>query len=194
MAAAPYPWLRFYGDVPPTLDYPAATLYEALAATAARFPDAVAWDFLGTTSTYRRLIADIDRCATMLAALGLAHGERLLVSLPTSPQAVIAFYAANKLGAVPAFIHPLSTAPEIAHYIDASGARIALALDAFYGTLAAAAPRRPLETILLARIPDYLSVAKRFGFWLTKGRKIPSVPQDPRVRWWSDVMARNYPE
>jgi long-chain acyl-CoA synthetase len=188
------PWLRYYGPVPHSLSYPEVTLYEAIAATAQRRPDAIAWDFLGTTSTYRQLLADIDRCANALAALGLRRGERILISMPTSPQGVIAFYAANKLGAVPAMIHPLSTAPEIAHYLDASGARIALALDAFYGTLAAAAPRRPLETILLARIPDYLSPAKRFGFWLTKGRKIAPVPADPRVHWWSGFMARSYPQ
>jgi len=191
---APRPWLRYYGHVPKSLDYPQVTLYEAIAATARRRPEAIAWDFLGTTSTYRRLLADIDRCADALAALGLRRGERILISMPTSPQGVIAFYAANKLGAIPAMIHPLSAAPEIAHYIDASGARIALALDAFYGTLAAATPKRPLETILLARIPDYLSIAKRLGFWLTKGRKIAPVPADPRVHWWSGLMARNYPE
>jgi long-chain acyl-CoA synthetase len=194
MPCAPRPWLRYYGHVPEKLSYPEVTLYEALAATAQRRPDAVAWDFLGTTSTYRQLLADIERCADALAALGLRRGERLLISMPTSPQGVIAFYAANRLGVVPAMIHPLSTASEIAHYIDASGARIALALDAFYGTLAAAAPKRPLQTILLARIPDYLSFAKRFGFWLTKGRKIAPVPVDARVRWWSDIMARSYPE
>jgi long-chain acyl-CoA synthetase len=190
----PYPWLRFYGRVPPTLSYPEVTLYEAVAATAQRLPEAIAWDFLGTRSSYRRLIADIDRCAGALAALGLRAGARFLISMPTSPQGVIAFYAANKLGAVPALIHPLSAAPEIAHYLDASGARIALALDAFYGTLAAAAPKRPLEKILLARIPDYLAPIKRFGFWLTKGRKIAPVPADARVRWWSEVMGGTYPE
>jgi len=189
MAAAPHPWLRFYGNVPATLSYPEVTLYEALAATARRVPDAVAWDFLGATSTYRRLIEDVDRCAGALAALGLRRGERLLISMPTSPQGVIAFYAANRLGAVPALIHPLSTAPEIAHYLDASGARIALALDAFYGTLAAAQPKRPLEMILLARIPDYLPPLKKLGFRLTKGRKIAPVPADARVRWWSQAMA-----
>ncbi|MFY9316945.1 MAG: AMP-binding protein [Burkholderiales bacterium] len=183
------PWLRFYGHVPETLRYPEVTLYEAVAATARRLPDAVAWDFFGATSTYRQLVADIDRCADALAALGLGKGERLLISMPTSPQGVIAFYAANKLGAVAAMIHPLSTAPEIAYYLDASGARIALALDAFYGTLAAAAPKRPLERILLARIPDHLPFAKKLGFLLTKGRKIRAVPADARVRWWSQVMA-----
>ena len=192
--SAARPWLRYYGHVPPSLDYPEVTLYEAIAATAQRRPDAIAWDFLGTTSTYSQLLADIDRCANALAALGLRKGERILISMPTSPQGVIAFYAANKLGAVPAMIHPLSTAPEIAHYVDASGARIALALDAFYGTLAAAQPKRPLETILLARIPDYLSPVKRLGFWLTKGRKIAPVPADPRVQWWSGFMARSFPE
>ena len=109
--------------------------------------------------------------------------------MPTSPQGVIAFYAANRLGALPAMIHPLSTAPEIAQYLDASGARIALTLDAFYGTLAAATPKRPLEKIVLARIPDYLSPLKQLGFWLAKGRKIPPVPPDPRVRWWRGLMA-----
>jgi long-chain acyl-CoA synthetase len=189
----PRPWLRYYGGVPETLRYPEATLYEVLAETARRRPNAVAWDFFGTTSTYLRLLADIDHCADSLAALGLGRGERMLISMPTSPQGVIAFYAANKLGAVPAMIHPLSTAPEIAHYIDASGARIALALDAFYGSLAAAAPRRPLEKILLARIPDYLSPVKRFGFWLTKGRRIASVPADRRVHWWTHEMAGSRP-
>jgi len=187
------PWLRYYGNVPPSLSYPEVTLYQAVAATAARVPDALAWDFLDTTSTYRAFLASIDACANALAALGLATGERILISMPTSPQGVIAFYAANKLGAVPALIHPLSTAPEIEHYLNASRARIALTLDAFYERFANIKPKLPLETLILARIPDYLSPVKKFGFWLTKGRKIPKVPADTRVRWWSDIMAGPHP-
>ncbi|MBE0613147.1 MAG: AMP-binding protein [Burkholderiales bacterium] len=187
------PWLRYYGKVPHSLSYPEITLYQAVAATAARVPDEIAWDFLDTTSTYRTFLASIDACANALAALGLSAGERILISMPTSPQGVIAFYAANKLGALPALIHPLSTAPEIEHYLNASGARIALTLDAFYARFAAVKPRRPLQTLILARIPDYLSPLKKFGFWLTKGRKIPGVPADARVRWWSDLMAAAHP-
>jgi long-chain acyl-CoA synthetase len=117
------PWLRYYGSVPPSLDYPRVTLYEAVAATAQRVPDAIAWDFLDTTSTYRQLVADIDAFANALAAVGLKAGDRMLISMPTSPQGVIAFYAANKLGAVAALIHPLSTAREV----EGSGSRRAAA-------------------------------------------------------------------
>ena len=183
------PWLRFYGKVPASLEYPEVTLYEALAATAQRVPDAIAWDFFGTRATYRQLLADVDRCAAALAAEGLREGDRFLISMPTTPQGVIAFYAANRLGALPALIHPLSTAPEITHFLDATGARMALTLDAFYGPLAAATPRKPLERIVIARIPEYLSPVKRLGFSATKGRRIPRVPADPRVRSWSAILA-----
>ena len=106
---------------------------------------------------------------------------------------MIAFYAANRLGAVPAMVHPLSTAPELTRYLDMSRARIALTLDAFYASLAAATPQVPLETIVLARIPDYLPPLKRLGFALTRGRKIAPVPRDARVRWWSRIVAERHP-
>jgi len=183
------PWLRFYGKVPATLAYPEVTLYEALATTARRVPAAIAWDFFGTRSSYAQLLAEVDRCAAALAGLGLREGERFLISMPTCPQGVIAFYAANRLGAVPALIHPLSTAPEITHFLDATGARMALTLDAFYGPLAAAAPREPLTSIVIARIPEYLGPLKRLGFWATKGRKIAPLPDDARVRAWRPLLA-----
>jgi long-chain acyl-CoA synthetase len=183
------PWRRFYGNVPASLDYPEVTLYEALAATARRVPDAVAWDFFGTRSDYRSLLAQVDRCAAALAGEGLEAGDRFLIAMPTSPQGVIAFYAAIRIGALAALVHPLSTAPEITHFLDATGARMALTLDAFYGPLAAATPQKPLDKIILARIPDYLSPSKKLGFWLTKGRKIARVPADARVKWWTPLMA-----
>ena len=126
------PWLKFYANVPHTIDYPRVTMYEALLQTAREKPDAVAYDFLGYTSTYRQFMAEIDQCADALAALGLQKGERITISMPTSPQGIICFYAANKLGAVSSMIHPLSTAKEIEFYLNVAKSRFALTLDAFY--------------------------------------------------------------
>jgi thiamine pyrophosphate-dependent acetolactate synthase large subunit-like protein/acyl-CoA synthetase (AMP-forming)/AMP-acid ligase II len=187
------PWLRWYGDVPATLTYPDITLYEAVAAAAMRTPDAVAWDFMDTVATYREFLGSIDVCADGLAALGVKPGSRMLVAMPTSPQGVIAFYSANKLGAVPAFVHPLSAAPELEYYLNATGARIVLTLDALYGRFTAIRPRIPLEKLILARIPDYLSPVKALVFALTKGRKIAKVPADARVVRWNELMNARHP-
>src|SRR5664279_6071411 len=139
------PWLRYYGAVPASIDYPRITLYEAVAATAQRSPGAIAWDFMGTRATYRELLASIDACADALAALGLRAGDRLLISMPTAPGGVIAVYPANKLGVVSALIHPLSTEREVEQYLNESGAQVALTLDAFAGAFARVRPRLPLR-------------------------------------------------
>ena len=187
------PWLKFYGPVPETLEYPTGGIYDALVPAAARHSDATAIDFLGSTLTYGQLADAVDRCASALAALGLAAGDRLTISMPTSPQGAIAFYAAAKLGAVASLIHPLSTSAEIEGYLNRSRSRVALTLDAFYGAFADVRDRTPLETLVLARISDYLPAAKRAGFWLTRGRKIPRVPRDAPVRWWSQLLAEHHP-
>ena len=187
------PWLKFYGNVPETIDYPRVTMYEALKQTARAKPEAIAYDFMGYTSTYSKFISEIDQCADALASLGLGQGERITISMPTSPQGIICFYAANKLGAVASMIHPLSTAKEIEFYINVAKSRFALTLDAFYGKFKEVQNSTVLETLILARIPDYLGLIKRIGFNLTKGRLIPKVPDDPMVRWWADVMKGKYP-
>ena len=186
-------WLKFYEHVPQTIDYPRVTMYEAVRQSANRCLDSIAYDFLDYTSTYRQFISEIDKCADALAAIGLKKGDRITISMPTSPQGIICFYAANKLGAVSSMIHPLSTTNEIEFYLNVSKSRFVLTLDAFYSKFKDLKKTTPLETLILARIPDYLRPLKRIGFNLTKGRKITKVPQDSMVKWWADLMSGSYP-
>ena len=80
------PWLRYYGNVPESIDYPQVTMYEAVAMTAAKYPSDMAYDFMGYTSTYRQFLADIDRFANALADLGLGQGavSYTHLTLPTN--------------------------------------------------------------------------------------------------------------
>jgi long-chain acyl-CoA synthetase len=187
------PWLKFYGAIPEHIDYPRVTMYEALMRTAAEHPDDIAYDFFDYTATYRQFAAEIDRCAAGLASLGLKKGERITISMPTCPQGIVCFYAVNKLGAVASMIHPLSPAKEIEFYLNTAKSRFALTLDAFYKKFKEVQESTGLETLILCRIPDYLPWIKKIGFILTKGRKIPPVPEDKLVVWWSDLMKRECP-
>jgi long-chain acyl-CoA synthetase len=193
LSALSKPWLSSYGAVPASLEYPRISLYEALARSARKRSSAVALDFLGTRLSYDELLAAVDRCAAAFAHLGLGRGERITIALPTCPQGVIAFYAAARLGAVSSMIHPLSTTDEIVGYLTRSESRVALTLDAFYSSFAEAADRVGLETLLLARVPDYLRIDRRLGFWWTRGRKLPAVPNDRRVHWWAELMSDQHP-
>jgi len=180
------PWLKFYGDVPESLDYPRVTMYEALMKTVARYPERVAFDFMDYTSTYEQFAKDIDTCSKALAALGLKKGDRITISMPTSPQGIICFYAANKLGGVASMIHPLSTATEITYYLNISKSRLALTLDMFYDKFKEIKDKTPLQTLILTGVFDSMTGAEKAG---AKGAH-----PDPMVRWWNDLMTANYPE
>jgi long-chain acyl-CoA synthetase len=187
------PWLAFYGGVPRSLRYPDRTLYEALRATADRHPDAPAWEFFGRTSTYARFLADVDAFSAALASLGVKRGSRLTIAMPTCPPGVIAFYAANRLGAVSSMIHPLSPPDDVAFYLRTSGSTLAITLDALYPRFRQARERSPLRCLILARIQDHLPFPKNLVFRLTRGRDIRPVPADADVHWWRDLTNRRLP-
>jgi long-chain acyl-CoA synthetase len=182
------PWLQHYGDVPASLEYPDVTLHAALEASAGEAPEAIALDFEGRRWTYGRLLADVERCAAGLAALGLARGDRITLAMPTMPQGVVAFFAALKLGAVPAMVHPLATPAEIEFGLRQSRSRFALALDALHAPFLGQWNHTPLERLMLASVGDALTPAKRLLFALTRGRSLPQAPADPHILRWREVV------
>ncbi len=184
------PWLAFYGSTPKTLRYPDRTMYGLVRERAAAVPDATAYDFMGTRSTYAKLVADVDAAAEALAARGLKKGDTVTVSLPNCPQALILFYALNRLGVRASMIHPLSAPTEIEFYLRQSSSKWLVTLDAFYGDAHGPAAKVGVETHLLVSIGDALGIVKRLGFWAKAGRKIRKPPEhDRKVLRWKDLLA-----
>ena len=83
------PWLNVYGVVPPHLDYPDCTMYEAVERCAETYPNHTAYVFMGRKTTYRAMAAEIDLCARALKATGVRPGDRITMAMPNCPQAVI---------------------------------------------------------------------------------------------------------
>ncbi|MFO1427029.1 MAG: AMP-binding protein [Steroidobacteraceae bacterium] len=189
----PMPWLRHYGDVPAQLDYPAATLFEALRTSALRSPQQVALEFAGRGMRFASVLEQVERCAAGLAAIGLRAGERITIAMPTLPQGVIAFYAAIRLGAVPAMLHPLSTSAEIEFALNAAHSRYALTLDAFVPAFAAVRARTPLEHLVVASIGDVLAPWQRLAVWWSRGRRLPRLPDEAWLHRWHELMAGALP-
>ena len=83
------PWLNVYGVVPPHLDYPDCTMYEAVERCAETYPNHTAYVFMGRKTTYRAMAAEIDLCARALKATGVRPGDRITMAMPNCPQAGI---------------------------------------------------------------------------------------------------------
>lgn len=183
------PWLSRYGDMDPDVDVPDATMYELFRQAADRWPGNTALIYLGRRISYAEMLDEVDRCAAAFTAHGIGPGDSVTLSLPSVPNAVIMFYALNRIGARAVMTHPLSSPTELEHYVRESGSRWAVTVDMFYGRFREALANTDVERLVIAAVPDYLSRAKRLGFNITRGRKIDPVPRhDRRILMWADFM------
>ncbi|MBE6700553.1 MAG: long-chain fatty acid--CoA ligase [Ruminococcaceae bacterium] len=188
------PWLDNYGDVPKTLDYFKGTMFDLVAEMAEKYPKYIAYDFMGSKTTYRDFVKNIELCARALKAIGVRENDKITICMPNSPQAIIMFYAVNLVGGIANMIHPLSSQNEIEFYIKESGSLYAITLDQFYGKFEAIRQNVNLANIIIASIKDALSPPLKAGYMLTDGKKIAKIPKDaPIIRWKRFLnYGRNY--
>lgn len=74
------------------------------------------------TWTYARFVADVDRVAAGLADRGVVAGDKVLIHADNCPEAVIAWYACARLGAVGVTTNTKSVAAEVAYFASHSRA------------------------------------------------------------------------
>lgn len=75
-------------------------------------------DVAPTKITYRKLFEMIDLCARSYASIGVKKGDIVTVSLPSSIENIVSFYALNKIGAVTNQIHPQVSQDELDFYLE----------------------------------------------------------------------------
>ena len=185
---AKQPWLGSLGEVPATLDYFQGSMVEKVESIAAQYPSNIAFDFMGKSTTYKDMAANIEKCARSLRTIGVRENDRVTIAMPNCPQAIYMFYAVNLIGAVANMVHPLSSEKELEFYINESKSVTVVTLDQFYHKFEAIRENTCVVNIVIARIRDALSRPLRVGYMLTEGRKIKKIPEDAPVIMWDEFM------
>ena len=178
------PWKDSMGEVPMHLDYFEGSMFDGVARMAELYPNNIAFDFMGRSTTYKKLVQDIEKCARSLRTIGVRAGDRVTIAMPNCPQAICLFYAVNLVGGIANMIHPLSAEKEIEFYLNASHSVTAITLDQFYHKFESIRQNTEVVNIVIASIKDALSTPIKAGYMLTEGRKIRKIPEDaPVIRW-----------
>lgn len=182
------PWIKNLGDVPSHLEYFQGSMFNAVEETAKKYPDNIAYDFMGRSATYRQLVLQIERCAKALKTIGIREGDAITIAMPNCPQAIAMFYAVNLVGGIANMVHPLSSEKEIEFYLNESKSVTVITLDQFYGKFEAIRQNTSIVNIIIASIRDELSQPIKAGYMLTEGRKIEKIPADAPVIRWNDFL------
>ena len=182
------PWKDHMGGVPMHLEYPQGSMFDAVKEIAEQYPDNIAFDFMGRSTTYRKLVEQVEACARSLKTLGVRAGDRITIAMPNCPQAIFMFYAVNLVGGISNMIHPLSAEKEIEFYLNESESYSVITLDQFYNKFEAVRQNTKVVNIIIASVKDELSRPVRAGYMLTEGRKIKKIPDDAPIIRWQEFM------
>jgi benzoate-CoA ligase family protein len=126
--------------------------------------------------TYAQLLDRVQRAATVLAEYGLLPEQRMVMFMSDSPEWVVLYLAAMRIGAIPVPVSTMLHADGLAELIRDSRARLLAATDEFTELAAQAATQAPeLRKIILPHDLDqtadptwavYSTIADSPAFWL----------------------------
>ena len=174
-----------YDAVPYEVPVPDESLYTLLDDAARLYPDRIALDYFGATTTYAQVRDQVQKAARVLHEAGVGPGDTVAIALPNCPQAFVAFYACMRIGAIAAQHNPLAPASEIAGQLGRHGGKVAIVwekcVDAY--------PLDVLDTVFTVDISHGMPASQRLLLRLpvarareTRSQLRGSVPAGTRRR------------
>ncbi len=198
-ATAPWfgAWPRGF---PQQMAVPQVGLCHNLDVAAARYPDRPAYLFYGRSLSYRDMQREVDALAAHLQRQAdLRPGERVLLMSQNCPQFPVAFHAIVRAGAVVVPVNAMCTAFELAHYIQNSGARVAIVAQELLPALQTALADGRIRHAVVIRYADALpeAIAPMADTDSLDGLELPAWVAAPRTALnhsslvhWADALAQ----
>lgn len=123
------PWLKYYGDVPESLNYFNGSMYDYLKNTASKNEKRSAYSFYGNEVTFKSFMKKIDKVASALKEFNIVENECVTICMPNTPESFALIYAINKIGAICNIIHPLSSTQDIERALKETNSSIIFCSD-----------------------------------------------------------------
>jgi crotonobetaine/carnitine-CoA ligase len=89
-------------------------------------PDRIYIDFSGDKYSYARMATEVERLARGLHVLGVKPGDRVVTLMEAGPNALMSWFATNRLGAIHVPINTAYKGDFLRHQLNDCGARVAL--------------------------------------------------------------------
>ncbi len=97
---------------------PSVSVYNVLKLLSLKKKDDISIDCLDLSATYNQLIKDVVVFSKALKELGVKEKDIITISMPNYYQGLVAYFAANRIGAVTTFVNCFSSDDEIKKYLN----------------------------------------------------------------------------
>ena len=172
----PAPWEKYYKEEERNIKIPNVSLYDQVLQSYQKYPNYKAIVYMGKVITYRKLVKLIDKAAASFYALKVKKGDIVTICMPNMPEALICFYALNKLGAIANMLHPLSAEEEIKESLISTNSKYLVMVDMFYDKIENTIGETPVKKVIFVSPANSLNIFLRIGYKIKEHGKYKKYP------------------
>ncbi len=165
-----YPWFKYYKDMRSHIEYPDTSMYDLVRRSALKHPANIAYTYFGNKVTYKSFLIKIDTASRAFISIGVKKRDVVSIIMPNTPEAIICFYALNRIGAVCNMIHPLSSEEEFKYDINLTNSKYVIVCDLAYKKLSNIRNDINVFKIIYLPISESMDTITKIGYMITKGR------------------------
>lgn len=184
------PWKKYYSKKNMRLHAPKMNIYNFFLnrVEKGKYQDKVAINYFGKTRTYREFINQIECCARAFKAQGIRKGDVVSILSANVPEALISFYALNKIGAVANMLHPLLSENEIKNALKEYSSVMVVAMDICYKQLRNIIKDTNVYKTIIISAKDSMGMITKFFYKITQDYKIKKPHFDSDYLYWNDFI------
>ena len=172
---------------------PNMTMYEYLVDRSKENINLNCIEYFDKNITYKTFFKKVNECAKGFKKLGIEENDVITICMPNTPEAIIAFYACNKIGAIANMVHPLSGQEEIKLYINETNSKVLLMIDVCYEKVKEIINETSLYKTIVVSAKDSMPILWKVGYQFTRGFKV----EKPKRRnknyiYWNDFIINGF--
>lgn len=184
------PWKKYYNRKDMRIHAPKTSLYRFFVnrVEKGKYQNNFAINYLGKKRTYKEFISQIDECACAFKAQGIRKGDVVSILSANIPEALISFYALNKIGAVANMLHPMLSENEIKQALNEYCTVVVVAMDICYKQLKNIINDTSVYKTIIVSAKDSMGMITKIFYKLTQDYKIKKPHFDSKYIYWHDFI------
>ena len=191
------PWLNYYSREERRIKFTTKSIYHYMVDEVGDDKDFIALNYFENRISYNEFFDNINTCARALRSYGVKEGDIVTICLPNMPEALYAFYACNKIGAIADMVHPLSSPEQIKFYLKENKSRFLFLVDFNYEKFKDVIEETLVYKTILVSPKLSMPLGLSIGYTLTRSIRTKRPPlSDSDYMSWKEFMLRgtSYPK
>lgn len=184
----PAPWKKYYTDDELNIKIKNISLYKQVVESSIKYPNYTAYEYFGKKVKYKKFIRQIDKCSYALKKYNVNKGDIITICLPNVPEALILFYALNKIGAIANMVHPLSAEEEIKLSLNSTRSKYLFAIDMCYSKINNIIDGTKVKKVVYIKASDSLKLPLKVGYYFKNLNKYEHYKLNEKNTNWNLFM------